>query len=137
MRTILPTFPMIAVAVVLAILPFMLPAQVEAKTILTFGYYLTEDCDAFLAADKAHGPLNEEGARCYGYIKGIAEALQAEGDHPVVTEYLPKACIADDAGTYELVVAVANFLDSNPELRISRTGYSLVRQAFADKFPCK
>ncbi|MGO4440607.1 Rap1a/Tai family immunity protein [Rhizobium sp. RAF56] len=136
MRKILPTFPRISVSVVLAILPLLLPTHAQAR-ILTFGYYLTEDCDAFLEADKSHAPLTKEGAECYGYVKGIAEALQAEGDHPVVTEYLPKACIADNAGTYELVVAVANFLDSNPELRISKTGYALVRQAFADKFPCK
>jgi hypothetical protein len=126
-----------AAAFALATLPLLLPTHAQAKMILTFGYALSEDCDAFLSAKNANAALTKEGARCYGYVEGIAEALQVEDEHALVTKDLPKACIPDEAGIYELVRAVAHFLDDNPKLRISKTGYFLIRLAFADKFPCK
>ncbi|MGO4440739.1 Rap1a/Tai family immunity protein [Rhizobium sp. RAF56] len=112
----------------------------ETVTVYTTGELLTKFCRAFLAARRADwhvdGNTSLNAGECYAYVTSVADVLQIESDRITVSQHLPKSCVPKGIAGDDLAVMVANYLDRKPELR-SLGAYFLIRQAFAEKFPCK
>jgi hypothetical protein len=114
-------------------------AEDRQVSIYFTGDVLTKYCRTHLALAKAsHRSLKDQldGEKCMTFAMAVADALAIEGGDAPVNENLPRSCVPASivkAGT--LADVVANFLAKKPELH-NRSGYELVRLAFADKFPC-
>lgn len=118
------------------------PSTIKAGTVSIYahGEELTQYCRAYMKVvirNNGQGTVQDafESGVCYGIVIGVFDTLSIESDSneqlSAQRPYFPKGLM-----NQSLVEIVSNYLERHPELR-GKVGYLLVREAFAEAFPCR
>jgi Rap1a immunity proteins len=106
--------------------------------IFVMGDQLTKWCRAYkrlIAGGRktANPQLAYDAAMCQGAVEMASDTDQINGNNK---PGLPAHCEPTDTNGNDMIGVVANYLDAHPEKR-TLAGYTLVRMALAEAWPCK
>jgi len=117
------------------------PAAFAKDTSLVFesGDALNRLCQSFLAVARndRRGSIQQtyEAGICQGYVGGALDAVSVEKLQKSNLD-LPRVCVPNGVDQHTAAEIFAKFLDAHPEQR-HVTGYTLVRRALAEAYPCQ
>jgi Rap1a immunity proteins len=107
--------------------------------IYTTGEMLTSHCRAFLQVvrpNRRTGSVKEgnEARLCYRFVTDVLYTISREGmsESRIAAA---RICLPNNLDANTAAEIVGRFADLHPEFR-TESGYSLVRKALADAFPC-
>jgi hypothetical protein len=110
----------------------------ELVRIYVMGDQLTKWCRGYkrlIAGGKkaANAQLVYDAAMCQGAVEMASDVDQINGNNK---PGLPAHCEPKETNGGDMVKVVANYLEAHPEKR-TFAGYTLVRMALAEAWPCK
>ncbi|MFI4933120.1 MAG: Rap1a/Tai family immunity protein [Caulobacterales bacterium] len=94
--------------------------------------YIGADLYTQCSAGPADADFQTRQARCFGYVIGVSDALQAQQGRGGAAS----VCYPTTIATAQVVAGVSAFLEAHPEKR-QFSAQDLVSEALAAAFPCK
>jgi hypothetical protein len=130
------------VAVALVMSAATAPARAEEGMVYIQmgGEGLTKVCRSYMEITRMNwkgvsGQTALEAGLCEGAVEMVYDSIVMTKHIMQPTEDFPASCVPGETTHNALAEVVANYLEAHPEQR-SQVGYTLIRRAFAEGWPC-